>query len=218
MKFFLAVLVLGMGLAAPAMAQDAADWRKEDWRQIVNDADRVRMENWEENFRSALVATTSVPPRAWHGIDRETLLALDVGTAISFDPQRLAGRWRCRFISASPNSVNLDDWFHCRIRFDGKFWELEKRGGQEYLGGVLLPDDKFGTVFVGAHWSSARQKNLHYGQIMDRDKIGILRRLEGRRIRLMMTYPRFFFGLEIDLSAPLLDRHFTVSPGWDDSR
>jgi len=217
-KFFLVLLALGIGLAKPAAAQNAVDWRKEDWRQIVTDADRVRMENWEANFRSALDATSSVPPRAWHGIDRETLLALDIGTAIPFDPQRLAGRWRCRFIAASHFWGALEDWFHCRIRFDGKFWELEKRGGQDYVGGVLLPDEKLGTIFVGAHWSSARKEDLHYGQEADRSRVGVVRRLEGRRIRLMLSDEGFFRGLEIDLSAPLLDRHFTAPPGWADNR
>lgn len=213
-KFFLVLLALGIGLATPAAAQDAADWRKPDWRQIVTDADRVRMENWEENFRSALDATASVPPRAWHGIDRETLLALDIGTAIPFDPQHLAGRWRCRFINASRLWGVLEDWFHCRIRFDGKFWELEKRGGQDYLGGVLLPDEILGTVFVGAHWSSARKEDVHYGQVADRSRVGVVRRLEGRRLRLMLSAGGFFTGLEIDQSAPLRDHHFTAPPGW----
>jgi len=217
MMRILILAALCIGAAASAVAQVAADWRKSDWRQIVTDADRARMENWEANFRSALDATASVPPRAWHGIDRETLLALDIGAAIPFDPQRLAGRWRCRFISASPNSVNLYDWFHCRIRFDGKFWELEKRGGQKYLGGIFLPDAKLGTVFVGADWASA-EADLHYGLDLDRNDVGVLRRLEGRRIRLMMPYFRFFHALEMDLSAPLRDHHFTVSPGWGDSR
>ena len=201
--------------AAVQAAWAAVDWRKSDWRQIVTEVERARMENWEANFRSALEATISVPPIAWHGIDRETLLQLDIGTAIPFDPQRLAGRWRCRFISASPNSVNLDDWFHCRIRFDGKFWELEKRGGQKYLGGVLLPDAALGTVFVGADWSSGG-RDLYYGEESERNNVGVVRRLEGRRIRLMMPYFKFFHALEIDLSAPLLDRHFTVAPGWDE--
>jgi len=199
-----------------AAAQGAADWRKEDWRQIVTDADRARMENWEANFRSALEATASVPPRAWHGIDRETLLALDIGAAIPFDPQRLAGRWRCRFISASQFWGTLEDWFHCRIRSDGKFWELEKRGGQDYVGGVLLPDEKLGTVFVGAQWSSACKQDVHYGQEADRNNVGVLRRLEGRRIRLMLSSKGYFLGVEIDLTAPLLDRHFTAPAGWSE--
>ncbi len=215
MKFFLVLLALGIGLATPVAAQDAADWRKEDWRQIVTEAERARMENWEANFRSALDATSSVLPDGWDGIDRETLLRLDIGTAIPYDPQRLAGRWRCRFISASPNYVSLDGWFHCRIRFDGKFWELEKRGGQRYLGGIFLPDAELGTVFVGADWASA-EPDLRYGLDLERNRVGVLRRLESRRIRLMLSRERVFRGLEIDLSSALLDRHFTVSPGWDE--
>jgi Domain of unknown function (DUF4893) len=206
------VLALFLALALPASAQTPPA----DWRAIVSERDRARIENWRANFERAVELADQAPPIAWHGISRDELRSLVDTEAHPFALGRIEGRWRCRIYAAGRNHVGRYDWFHCRVYRDGLQWRIEKRSGQDYFGGTFYPDPVLGTVFVGADWASG-QRTYAYGQHPNRDTVGVLRRAGNRLLRLILSYEDYLQVVEIDIRYRLRARHLTAPGAKADS-
>jgi hypothetical protein len=201
------VLALFLAWAQPAAGQTPPT----DWRTVVSERDRARIENWRANFERAIDLADLAPPAAWHGISREELRSLGNTELLAFPLDRLDGRWRCRIHSVGRNHVGRNDWLHCRIFREGTQWRIEKRSGQLYFGGAFYSDPGFGTVYVGADWGSS-ERPLVYGQAPNRDKVGVLRRVDNGLLRLFLSFEDYLQVVEIDIRHRLRVRHITA-PG-----
>jgi hypothetical protein len=193
--------------AGPAIAQAPPA----DWRAIVSDRDRARIENWRANFDRAVELADRAPPASWHGITRDELRALGDTESLQFPLDRLEGRWLCRFHAAGRNHVGRNDWLHCRIFRDGTQWRIEKRSGQLYFCGAFYADPALGTVYVGADWASAERDHV-YGQDPSRDSVGVLRRADRNLLGLFLSFEGYLQVVEIDIRYRLRDRHL-IAPG-----
>jgi hypothetical protein len=207
-------LVLALFLAwAPPVAGQAPS---ADWRAIVSERDRARIENWRLNLDQSVEVARQAPLSAWHGISTGDLSLMNSGAAVEFPLDRLRGRWRCRLIFGGSNHVSRNDWFHCGLFFEDAAWRVEKRSGQHFFAGVLLPDPVLGTVFVGADWSSAK-RSLRYADDPDRNLVGVLRRVDDGLLRLMFSFEDYLQIVEIDIRHRLRARHLTAPGAKADS-
>jgi hypothetical protein len=201
------VFALFLIFAAPTAGQTPST----DWRMVVSERDRARIENWRANFDRAVELADLAPPIAWRGITRDELRALGDAELLPFAMDRFEGRWGCRIHAAGRNHVGREDWFHCRVFRDGMQWRNEKRSGQHYFAGGFYPDPTLGTVYVGADWGSG-ERSLAYGQDPNRDKVGVLRRADRGLLRLILSFEDYLQVVEIDIRHRLRDRHITA-PG-----
>jgi hypothetical protein len=209
MKGWIASLGIALGFAFPAGAQAPADWRS-----VVSERDRGRIENWRRNFESAVEASGQAHPLSWHRISAAELPALGDTEPVAFPLDRLEGRWRCRLYIVGPNHVSRNDWFHCRLYNDGGVWRMEKLSGQAFYGGTFYADAELGTVFAGADWASGARR-VTYGQAPNRDQAGVLRRTRDGHLRLFFSFENYLQLIEFDVRHRLRDRHLIAPVARD---
>lgn len=187
----------GRRAAATVAPQPIDEPATNDWRRVATAADRDRVRRWRDAWMSALPAARRANPQA---VAAEGAL-FDPDHALS-DPAPPPGRYRCRVFklgAARPGGRDFVayPYFACRVGNEGEVLSLFKETGSQRQVGLLFGDTPSRMVFVGTLVLGDEQRALDYGQDADRDMIGLFERIEERRWRLALPWPRFESRLDV---------------------
>lgn len=184
----------------PAPSAGAGQGRA-DWHEVASSADASRLGRLDEAWRLARAEAEE------KGFAAEVealgpLVDPNAGQAGRLQPP--PGAWRCRTIklgSNSPGGLGYVEYpfFRCAIELTpGGDLILTKTSGSQRTRGQLYPDTDRRLVFVGAQaWGSEEAGYPTYGQMPERDQIGVLERIGSDRWRLVLPWPKQESKLEI---------------------
>ncbi|WP_158703124.1 DUF4893 domain-containing protein [Allosphingosinicella vermicomposti] len=166
-----------------------------EWRVQATEDDRDRLRRW----RSAFVEGLTQARAEGHGaaIAAEGAL-LDPDAAIPF-VDIPPGDYRCRTLKVGGAYLSYVayPYFNCRIhKADGKMHFTTLDGSQRPIG-ILYPDGDTRRIFLGTLQLGDEQRSFRYGDDRERDMAGILDRLDERRWRLLLPYPRFESTIDV---------------------
>lgn len=172
-----------------------------DWREVANAEDASRLSRLDQAWRMARAEAEEKGFAA----EVEALGALvDPNAALPGRLQPAAGDYRCRTIKiGSSNGEGLGyvdyPWFRCTVELTvGGDLILSKATGSQRSQGLLYPDTDRRLVFIGAQaWGSMETGYPRYGQMPERDQIGVLERIGDQRWRLVLPWPKQEAKLEI---------------------
>ncbi|WP_033922689.1 DUF4893 domain-containing protein [Sphingomonas sp. 37zxx] len=197
----LALIVAGCGGLrggpGPMAASKPVEAASADWRTIATPADRDRLRRWRDAWMQGLSAA------------RQTNVAEIRAQGALFDPDRAltgaippAGAYRCRvFKLGAAGPAMLDyvayPYFRCRVDQEGDMLSLYKEGGTQRPVGLLFADGDARAVFLGTLVLGDERAPLEYGQDADRDMAGFVERVEERRWRVVLPWPRFESKIDV---------------------
>lgn len=173
----------------------------DDWRRVATSADRDRLRHWRDAWLAAL-------PRA-RAADGAAIAA----EGALFDPDRRlagaapSGRYRCRVFKLGAAGSAMRDFtaypaFDCAINDEGSVQSFYKLTGSQRPVGLLFADGDR-TIFLGTLSLGDERAPLQYGQDRDRDMAGVLERVDEKRWRLVLPYPRFESMLDVIELVPV---------------
>ncbi len=169
-----------------------------DWRRIATANDRERLRDWRTAFTKALGQAR----KAGHAVDivREGRL-LEPDAALGPVPIP-NGAYKCRVIKVGAKTEGLLDYiaypaFDCRVQPEGQLQSLTKLTGSQRYVGLLFSADPRRQVFLGTLVLGDELRAMHYGRDPDRDLAGWVERIDERRWRLILPYPRFESTLDV---------------------
>lgn len=186
-------VLAGMGGAALAESEVAADWRK-----VATANDRARLRGWRDAWSAALAEARSAGEGA--AITREGAL---------FDPDRElphatppAGNYRCRVFKLGGQGAGARDFtaypaFPCRVEDEGEVAGFHKTGGSQRPIGLIFDDRAGRAVFLGTLMLGDEARPLDYGRDAARDMAGYVERVDERRWRIVLPWPRFESMLDV---------------------
>ena len=168
------------------------------YKQVISEADRVRLRDWRKSFESGLTAAQ----RTGHGADiahEGALLDPDAAMAGAAIPN---GMYRCRVIKlGAKDPGNLDyvsyPGFTCRVKQERALQRLGKLSGPQRYVGLIFPGDAIRNVFLGTLVFADERRALQYGQDEQRDVAGYVERIGPKRWRLVMPAPHFESQLDV---------------------
>lgn len=169
-----------------------------NWRQAATDDDRGRVSNWRETFAAALEDARS------HG-EADAIDALGIlgepDSALPYEAPPPAD-YRCRIIkigAKAETGLHYVDYpyFTCRIQVEQDLLGFAKLTGSQRPVGLLFPDDRMRSVFLGTLVLGDEERAMRYGADPDRDVAGLLQKLGDGRWRLLLPEPRFESQLDI---------------------
>ncbi len=163
----------------------------DDWRAIVTDKDRERLQRWRTAWMAGLDragASGSSAQIAAQGLLLKPDLALD-------GPALPAGDYRCRVIKMGAQTKGLLDYvaypmFTCRVARDGAVLRFTKIDGSQRPVGTIYPDGER-MIFLGALMLGDETRPLPYARDSERDMVGIVERVGPARWRIAFPYPRW---------------------------
>ena len=176
---------------APAGQQGGTD----QWRKVVNAEDQDRIARLGEAWRLALKQAN-----AEHGamVDAQSMLLVPRAD-LAGNLQPGPGTYRCRTIKVgSMDGAGLAyveyPWFKCSIELTpGGDLILTKTTGSQRTRGLLYPDAEHPNrlIFVGAQaWGLDEKGFPSYGQMPERDQVGVFERIGTGRWRLAIPFPK----------------------------
>lgn len=191
------------GPAAPAPAPPAGGEQggSADWHEVASSADASRLGRLDQAWRLARAEAED------KGFADEVealgpLVDPNAGQAGRLQPP--PGSYRCRTIklgSNSPGGLGYVEYpfFRCTVELTpGGDLILTKTTGSQRSRGLLYPDTGRRLVFIGAQaWGSDETGWPAYGQMPERDQIGVLERIGSNRWRLVLPWPKQESKLEI---------------------
>ena len=200
MKQIAAAAALAVTLGGCSVYRDATSARIDTsagWRTVTTDADRDRLRNWHNAWDEALPATKGVDGGA---IAADPAL-FDPDRALA-DPLPPAGKYRCRTYKLGKGGTAVsgfiaNPWFECSITDEGEVRGLHKLSGVQRPTGLIFTDTKARAIFLGTLVLGDESAPLRYGLDESRDMIGYVERIEPRRWRLVLPYPRFESKLDL---------------------
>lgn len=172
----------------------------DSWRAVASTEDADRLARLPQAWRQALREGD-----AEHGamIDSQGM-ALVPGAALAGALQPPPGAYRCRtFKLGSRDGQGLAyvdyPWFRCTIELTpGGDLILTKTTGSQRARGLLYPDTDTRLVYIGAQaWGADEKGYPAYGQMPERDQIGVLERIGENRWRLVLPWPKQESKLEV---------------------
>lgn len=166
----------------------------DQWRAVANAEDEDRIARLPDAWRTALREAN-----ADHGAMVDTqgmLLVPDAALAGNLQPP--PGTYRCKTIKLGsqlqPAGLAYIEYppFKCTIELTpGGDLILTKTTGSQRLRGLLYPDTDKRLVFVGAQaWGADEKGYPTYGQMPERDQIGVFERVGTDRWRLTLPWPK----------------------------
>lgn len=168
-----------------------------DWRIVATDADRDRIRRWRDAWMAAL-------PAAWrvNAAEVKAQGALFNPDRALSDPAPPSGRYRCRvFKLGSAGAGGLAyvayPYFDCRVGDEGELLSLFKETGSQRPVGLLFPDTPTRQIFLGTLVLGDESRALDYGQDADRDMAGMIERVDEKRWRLTLPWPRFESQIDV---------------------
>jgi hypothetical protein len=170
--------------------------RERDWRRVATDADRARLRGWRGAWIDALA---QVDPRE---IARDpTLFDPDHALADALPP---AAAYRCRTFKLGARggvgpSYSVSGWFACRIdaRDGNDVVSLVKVDGSQRPVGTVYADTASRAIFLGTMELGDEKRPMDYGRDANRDMAGLIERIDARRWRVVLPFPRFESVLDV---------------------
>lgn len=172
-----------------------------DWREVATADDAARLSRLDQAWRMARAEAEA----KGFASEVEALGALvDPNAALPGRLQPTPGDYRCR--TSKIGSINGDGlgyvaypWFRCSVELTvGGDLILTKTTGSQRSQGLLYPDSERRLVFIGAQaWGSDERGYPRYGQMPERDQIGVLERIGDQRWRLVLPWPKQEAKLEL---------------------
>ena len=194
----LATLLPLTACAAVPRNHAAAIATSTEWRAVATSSDRERLRDWRTAFTRALEQAR----KAGHAaeIEREGRL-LEPDAALGPVPIP-NGDYRCRVIKVGAKSEGLLDYiaypaFDCRVRQAGRLQSFTKLTGSQRHVGLLFPDSPLRQVFLGTLVLCDEGRAMEYGRDPDRDVAGWIARIDEKRWRLILPYPRYESTMDV---------------------
>lgn len=186
---------------APPAASPGDAGGTADWRRVVSAEDASRLGRLDQAWRLARAESEDKGFAA----EVEALGPLvDPNAGLAGNLQPAPGDYRCRTIklgSNGPDGLAYLEYprFRCRVELTpGGDLVLTKTTGSQRTRGLLYPDTDRRLVFVGAQaWGADETGWPTYGQMAERDQVGVFERIAPGRWRLVLPWPRVDSKLEI---------------------
>ncbi|WP_229727034.1 DUF4893 domain-containing protein [Sphingomonas alpina] len=165
---------------------------------MATKGDRIRLRNWRDAWMTALA-------KAQASGNGQAIAA----EGVLFDPDRAlsnalppAGSYRCRVFKLGANGTAAHDfiaypWFGCRVDAEGEVSSFYKSNGSQRPVGLAFPDGDMRGVFLGTMVFGDETTALDYGRDADRDMAGIIDRVDDKRWRIALPYPKFESILDV---------------------
>ena len=186
--------VASAGAAVDAV-KAGAPGGEDQWRKVANAEDQDRIARLADAWRAALKEANTD-----HGAMIDALGMLLVPRAgLAGNLQPPPGAYRCRTIKVgSMDGQGLAyveyPWFKCSVELTpGGDLILTKTTGSQRTRGLLYPDTENPNrlIYVGAQAWGADEKGFPtYGQMPERDQVGVFERIGTDRWRLAIPYPK----------------------------
>ena len=192
---WVALGIAGLGACACPLA---ARERQGDWRHLATVADRARLRDWRDAWVAARAGVSGPAPRA-------RMLAqgalLDPDHALD-DPIPPAGRYRCRIVKIGSRMVGGDALRErtpvpCLVETDGAAIRFRMPVGPQRMDGRVFADSRTRGVLLGTLVLGDERRAMAYGRDATRDMAGLVERVDRRRWRLTLPYPRFESVLDV---------------------
>ena len=174
-----------------------------DWRQVATDADRTRLRGWRQAWMAALAkARAAGNGRAIAA--QGALFEPDRALANAMPPP---GPYKCRVFKIGANGTGVRDftaypYFECRVDAEGDVSSFYKMDGSQRPVGLAFPDGATRAVFLGTMMLGDEKTPLEYGRDAERDMAGFIQRVDERRWRVVLPYPRFESMLDVIEMVP----------------
>lgn len=177
---------------APASGEQGGT---DPWRKVANAEDQDRIAGLDKAWRAALREANKD-----HGalVDTQGMLLVPTA-ALAGNLQPPPGTYRCKTIklgSMDGQGLAYVEYppFKCVVELTpGGDLVLTKTTGSQRTRGLLYPDAEHPNrlVFVGAQAWGADEKGFPtYGQMPERDQVGVLERVGTGRWRLALPFPK----------------------------
>ncbi|WP_271066066.1 DUF4893 domain-containing protein [Caulobacter sp. NIBR1757] len=189
--------IASAGAAVDAVTTPAAGEQggTDQWRKVANAEDQDRIARLDTAWTSAL-KEADVEYGAM--IDAKGMLLVP-RAALPGNLQPGPGTYRCRTIKVgSMDGKGLAyveyPWFKCSVELTpGGDLILTKTTGSQRTRGLLYPDaaDPNRLIFIGAQaWGMDEKGFPTYGQMPERDQVGVFERIGADRWRLVVPFPK----------------------------
>lgn len=189
MKFSIALAVSALATGAVAQEMTCQPTR----------ADRDRIGRLDEAWKSAREDAV----RAGHGDDLRRLGPVADPRVNLSRPQPTPGRYQCRTIKIGSAGEGMlpyiaYGWFRCTVNLTpGGDLILTKTTGSQRPVGLICPDHRNATRFVGVLALGSETRAPRYGADADRDMVGEVRRVGDERWRIAFPWPAYESKLDI---------------------
>jgi hypothetical protein len=168
------------------------------YRQVISQADRVRLRDWRKTFEEALTDAR----KGGHAVEitRESAL-LDPDSALD-RPAIPNGDYRCRVIKFGKQADGMLGYlsypgFICRVHAERSLQRLTKLSGSQRYVGLIFPGDAIRNVFLGTLVLGDERRAMQYRQDEKRDVAGYVERIGPNRWRMVMPKPQFESQLDV---------------------
>lgn len=172
-----------------------------DWRAVASTEDASRLGRLDQAWR---LGRAEAEDKGFADEVEALGVLVDPNAARTGQLQPGPGAYRCRTIklgSNSPGGLGYVEYpfFRCSIELTpGGDLILTKTTGSQRTRGLLYPDTDRRLVFIGAQaWGSDETGYPRYGQMPERDQIGVFERIGAQRWRLVLPWPKQESKLEI---------------------
>lgn len=166
----------------------------DDWRAVANPEDASALGRMDEAWRMARASAD----KAGFADEVQSHGALvDPNAGLEGRLQPPPGDYRCRSVRMGvKGSVGLGyvayPFFRCTVELTpGGDLILTKTTGSQRTRGLLYPDTDRRLVYVGSQaWGDQEQGFPRYGQMRERDQLGVFERIGHNRWRLVIPFPK----------------------------
>lgn len=172
-----------------------------DWRTVASAADASRLGRLDQAWR---LGRAEAEDKGFADQVEALGVLVDPNAGQEGRLQPPPGAYRCRSIklgSNGPGGLGYLEYpfFRCAIELSpGGDLILTKTTGSQRTRGLLYPDTDRRLVYIGAQaWGSDETGWPAYGQMPERDQIGVLERIGSQRWRLVLPWPKQDSKLEI---------------------
>lgn len=190
--------------AAPTPATapaEGAQGGSGDWREVVSTEDASRLGRLDQAWR---LARAEAEDKGFAAQVEALGPLVDPNAGLADRLQPAPGDYRCRTVKLGSGGAGglayLEyPWFRCAVELTpGGDLVLTKTTGSQRTRGLLYPDSERRLVFVGAQALGADETGWPtYGQMPERDQVGVFERVGPQRWRLVIPWPRVEAKLEI---------------------
>lgn len=186
---------------APTPAPGRERGGSADWRAVASSADASRLGRLDQAWR---MGRAEAEDRGFAARVEALGPLVDPNAGQAGRLQPPPGDYRCRAVklgSNGPGGLGYLEYpfFDCTIELTpGGDLVLTKTTGSQRTRGLLYPDTDRRLVFIGAQaWGDQEAGYPAYGQMPERDQIGVFERIGSRRWRLVLPWPKQDSKLEI---------------------
>ena len=193
---FLLLALLAL-LALPPAAAAARDRAARPWQQVIRDDDRKRLSGLYSAWTSSIAATRGTGSAA---AVAALMPAVPAGVPATSAAWPEPGIYVCRTLKIGDRdggaALTTGSFVPCAVRASDGGLRFEQLGGGRRIAGQLYPDgDRM--IFLGSLALAQEMGVMAYGDDRDRDQVGVLRDLGGKRWRLELPWPKWESRLDL---------------------